>query len=148
MGWLRLDDTGLRPACGTHLESPSPFRFRVLRFFSISGEMRGVLGRVHEPRHPFDALYVVAWAGEGGPYGFERHLCTRWDVEVGSGPVLGQGWPRIQFLAPVHTGFGLVATSGAVVDETVAESNEDPWPLPSRRRVVASEYRVLMQEVD
>jgi len=148
MGWLRLDATGLRPASGTRLESPKLFRFGVLRFFSVGGAIRGVLGRVQEEKHPFDSLLVVAWAGQGGPYGFGRCVCTRWDIEVGAGPVLGQNWPRVQLVAPVHTGFGMIASSPAVMDQELGMSDEDPPPTSSRKLVVSAEYRVREPALD
>ena len=119
VGWLRLDATGVMPSAGSHSESPAPFRFRVLRFFSSSGKFCGVLGQIEESAHPFDSLFVVAGIGSGGPFGFQRQLSTRWDIEVGEGPIWEGGWPRIELISQVHTGFGVVGSCRAVVDESL-----------------------------
>lgn len=145
MGWLRLDATGKHPAAGSCLESPEPFRFRVLHFFSVSGKLRGVLGRVEQFSHPFDSLFVVAATGDGGPFGFEKHLCRRWDIEVGEGPVLGEGWPRIELISRVHTGFGVLASSDAVLDLALGLSEQDFSSQSLLDEVGGSERRAFAQ---
>ena len=145
MGWLRLDASGRSPAAGSHLEYPGPFRFRVGHFFSVAGKPRGVLGQVEEPGHPFDSLFVVAGTGEGGPFDFAKRLCIRWDIEVGEGPIFEETWPRIELISPVHTGFGVVASSQAVLDETLGLSDKDSPTQSIRDGVGGSEHRVLEQ---
>ncbi len=145
MGWLRLDATGVRPLSGARLEFPQPFRLRALDFFSVAGKPRGVLGRVAEPGHPFDGLFVVAGTGEGGPFGLENHLCTRWDIEVGEGPIFGEGYRRIELVSQVHTGFGVISSSQAALDQILPLAGQD-LPLPHLRRAGGVyEHRVLEQ---
>lgn len=145
MGWLRLAATGVRPMSGSQFEFPEPFRFRVLDFFSVAGRPRGVLGRVEDPGHPFDALFVVAGTGEGGPFGLEKHLCTRWDIEVGEGPIFGEGYRRIEMVSHVHTGFGVISSSQAALEQTLPLADEDSPPQRVRQATGVFVHRVLEQ---
>ena len=145
MGWLRLDATGMIPVARSPLESPVPFRVRVDRFFTIDDKPRGLLGRVEEPGHPFDTLLVVAGTSGGGPFGFDRHLCIRWDIEVGEGPISGAGWPRVELVSSVHTGFAVIASSQAVLDETMPPSDEGTVPQTLSDVIGGSERRTSGQ---
>jgi hypothetical protein len=86
-GWRGADYALIDAAGGCHV--------RVLRFFTWREEVRGVVGRVEQPGHLFDNLWIVCGAMVKGEHNFTEHLCMRYGLELGPQEPSKDEWPRI-----------------------------------------------------
>jgi len=111
-GWSRLDKSGDDAAVDyVEVDRAGPFHIRVHRLFSIQGELRGIVGRVEQPGHLFDGLWVATWTMMEGDFDFVSKLCLRWDIELGPVEPSGDNWPEFRDASPVFCGYGVLAVS-------------------------------------
>ena len=115
-GWNRLDDLSL-PVDYQHIQRVGDFSVFVESFFSFVGELRGITGRVREGDGIFAGYHVIAGTMQVGDYDLRRRLCLRWDLELGAVAPGTEEWPRLAHAGPVWGGHGIVAESGAVIDD-------------------------------
>ncbi len=92
-GWHGADDG--EQVDYAPIDAAGGCRARVLRFFTWRDEVRGVVGKVEYPGHPFDKLWIVCGAMIQGEHDFTEHLCLRYDLELGPQEPSKDEWPRI-----------------------------------------------------
>lgn len=114
-GWHRVDDASIRVEYEP-ISRAGDFSVLVESFFSFRGELRGITGRVGD-RGLFAGRYVVAGTMHGGDHDLCNHLCLRWDLELGAGAPDSDEWPRLAQDSSVWGGHGIIAESGAIIDD-------------------------------
>lgn len=117
-GWFRRDARGGKePVDYAGIDRAGDFHLRARRFFASEGELRGVVGRVEQPGHPFDGPWAAAWTMLVGEYDLTDRLCWRWDIELGPREPGGDGWPAEPDTPPAYFGTGgVLAASRAAAD--------------------------------
>lgn len=115
-GWSRLDKTDEFVAVDySQVDRAGTFYIHIHRFFSLQGELRGVVGRVEQTGHLFDGLWAVTWTMIVGQFDFTERLCHRWDIELGPAEPVGDDWPHIRGVSPIYSGFGVLTASDDVL---------------------------------
>jgi hypothetical protein len=115
-GWNRLDDLSLLVEYES-IQRAGDFSVFVQSFFFFGGGLRGITGRVREGDGIFGGYRVIAGTMHVGDYDLRGRLCIRWDLELGAGALSPEEWPRLTVDGPVLGGHGIVAESGAAIDD-------------------------------
>ena len=106
-GWFQLAAGGEQvPTDFGEIDKAGAFQIRVNRFFSIQGELRGIIGRVEQSGHLFDGFWVATWTMLVGEWDLAENLCWRWDLQLGVDEPLGDEWPAEPKEPPAYFGYG------------------------------------------
>ena len=116
-GWSRLDAPEI-PVPAEFNGVPRPFHCRILGFFYFGEELRGAIGRIEEPGHIYDGLWVVFSTRVVGVHNFTDHL-PYCDVQIGSVAPGGE-WPEFTSGSPIINGYGYVGESFRHIEENDA----------------------------
>jgi len=113
-GWVRLDDPE-QTIDYSAINQGGDFGVRVQSFFSLKGELRGLVGRVEQVAHQFNDQWIVCGEMHAGTHDFESRLCLRWDLDIGLG-LRDAEWPEIAPGGPIIHGSGILALSSDHID--------------------------------
>lgn len=107
-GWTRLDAPDVRVPAQVN-GVPFPFHCSIQEFFDFHGEVRGFIGRVEQPEHIYDSLFVVINTRVIGIFNFTDNL-PHCDVQLGADEPSGE-FPTFVSGSPIVNGFGVVGAS-------------------------------------
>ncbi len=135
-GWSRLDlPSDEAQVDYAEVDRAGPFHIRVHRFFEFRGRLRGLVGRVEQADHLFEAMWVATWVMHEGEFDLTENLCCRWDIELGPTEPTGDDWPEIRGVSPVYLGYGTLAVSADAVtsheERELSESGGATPPSPA-----------------
>jgi hypothetical protein len=116
-GWFQLDMSGEKvPIDYDAVDQAGSFHIRVHRFFAADGELRGIIGRVEQPRHLFDGMWAATWTMLVGDFDLTNNLCWRWDMDLSPVEPSGDEWPTEPVAPPAYFGTGgVLAVSQGVI---------------------------------
>lgn len=109
-GWSLLDGQtqDAAPIDFQSIHDAGAFRIKIKRFFSYNNELRGFCGKIEEPRHKFDGLWIVCSTRVVGDFNFTDNPCPGYDVQISSVEPQGIEWPKIPQGNPLYMGYGSV----------------------------------------
>ena len=114
-GWSRLDADAPSLDYAEVLQA-GHFAVRVHEFFRFHGLLRSIVGVVEQAGHMFDRRWIVFYTMSGGVFDFQRRLCHRIDLQMGSQRPAGE-WPEFTGVSPHINGYAHVAESAQLIDE-------------------------------
>jgi hypothetical protein len=114
---------------------PDAFKLRLLRLWSALGAMRGGVGRVESPGHPFNGFWLVFSSSSLESFNFTDRL-SRYQIHFWSKePVDNQmGVPVPPVAMPLIGGFAQISAIGS-------------GPVPARYSAVSDELRAQLERI-
>jgi len=124
-GWCRVDPSAPADQPGGAIDTPQPFRAKVLEFHYFNGKIAAGIGTVDEPNHPLDKEWVAFCIRDRGADMY--NLTTnpgKYNVEIGKNKPtikIDLDIPMPQWMRyegpPVASGFGYIAESESWIKE-------------------------------
>ena len=110
---------------GSPVDVPTVFHFQLESLFDWNNERRGGIGRVQEPRHPYDSWWFLFYTRVCGVFDFDSAIAD-YNFHLGTNkpglhspahdPVMATRWPLPKFEnCESLWGFGSIATTHEII---------------------------------